>query len=330
MAEPLDQFSVIVPVYNGAETLGDCLTEIVNQEYPKDRFEVIVVDDGSTDASAAIASTFPVRLVRLPENRGRIEARNRGAREARFKTLVFNDVRVLPERRLLQAIRERGYEPAIPETRDYDGSPRGFSRFFYLLRCRIYAPHYPEPARREDLWITSDNFDRVPKGTTCFVCSRGRWLASQPERADRYTNDDTRILRTIVAERPILRTAAVTVRYRQRTDFATVMTHTFERGPRFADYYLRPGGRYFALYAGIWVCLLLALPLAVAAPGMAAGAAAAILTAYAVAVAYLSRTWRDVPVAAFCLPAVAVAFGLGILRWQFRQLTGRHGQPAGT
>jgi hypothetical protein len=323
MAEPLEPFSVIVPVYNGAETLGECLTEIVNQECPKDRFEVIVVDDGSTDASAAIASTFPVRLIRLPGNRGRIEARNRGAREARFETLVFNDVRVLPERRLLEAIRERGYEPAIPETRDYDGSPLGFSRFFYLLRCRIYAPHYPEPSRREDLWITSENFDRVPKGTTCFVCSRGRWLASQPERADRYTSDDTRILRAIVAGKPILRTAAATVRYRQRTDFATVMSHTFERGPRFADYYLRPGGRYFALYAGIWACLLLALPLAVAAPGMAAGAAVAVLATYAGAVAYLSRTWRDVLVVGVCLPAVAAAFGLGILKWQLRQLMGK-------
>ncbi len=323
MAEPFDQFSIIVPVYNGAETLRDCLTEVVNQEYPKDRFEVIVVDDGSTDDTAAIASTFPVRLIRLPLNRGRIEARNRGAREARFDTLVFNDVRVLPERRLLQAICERGYEPAIPETRDYDGSPRGFSRFFYLLRCRIYAPHYPEPSRREDLWITSENFDRVPKGTTCFVCSRGRWLASQPQRVDRYTSDDTRILRTIVEGKPILRTAAAMVRYRQRTDFTTVMTHTFERGPRFADYYLRPGGRYFALYAGIWGCLLLAPPLAAAVPGMAAAAAVAIVAAYFGAIAYLSRTWRDVAVVAFCLPAVAAAFGLGILKWQIRQLTGK-------
>ena len=158
----------------------------------------------------------------------------------------------MPERDLLAKISERGYEPVIPDIRDYDGSRWGFARFFYLLRCRLYASYYSLSKDRDDFWITKENFDRAPKGTTCFVCSRNRWLASQPEQADRETSDDTRILRKIVETKPILRTVAVSVRYLQRTDFSAVIPHTFERGPRFADYYLRPGGRYFALYVGIW------------------------------------------------------------------------------
>jgi len=329
MAEPLTHFSLIVPVYNGSETLETCLEALVGQDYPPDRFEVIVVDDGSTDESAAIASRYPIRLIRLPENRGRIEARLRGASEARFETLVFNDVRVVPERELLSKIRDRGYEPLLPNGNDYDGSLWGFARFFYLLRCRLYSPYYPFSKEQGDFWITTDNFDRVPKGTTCFVCSRERWLASQPEKADRETSDDTRILRKIVAMKPILRAIDLTVRYTQRTDPAAVIPHTFERGPRFADYYLRPGGRYFTLYAWIWVCITLALLLSITDTRFGMAAACLGLAVDAGAVAYLSRRWSDLVVVAVCLPAVTAAFGLGILKWQIRQLLGR-GQQAGT
>jgi glycosyltransferase involved in cell wall biosynthesis len=323
MAEPLTPFSVIVPVYNGSETLDACLTALVGQDYPPECFEVIVVDDGSTDETAAIASRYPIRLIRLLENRGRIEARRRGAAEARFDTLVYNDVRVVPERELLAKISERGYEPVIPDIRDYDGSHWGLARFFYLLRCRLYAPFYPHSKDRGDFWITKENFDRAPKGTTCFVCSRNRWLASQPEKADRETSDDTRILRKIVDTKPILRTAAVSARYLQRTAFSVVMPHTFERGPRFADYYLRPGGRYFALYAGIWGFILLWLFAAIWDPRLGVAGAALILAAFTGTTACLIRNWSDVFVVAVCLPAVVAAFGLGILKWQIRQLLGK-------
>ena len=321
MGEPISTFSVIVPVYNGAETLEACLAALVGQDYPQDRFEVIVVDDGSTDETAAIASGFPVRLIRLPENRGRIEARVRGAREARFETLVFNDVRVIPERRLLKGISERGYEPTIPEVLDYDGSLWGFARFFYLLRCRLYAPYYPLSKDRTEYWITEKNFDRAPKGTGCFVCSRDRWLASQPENKGKETNDDTRILRMIVATKPILRLAGVEVRYIQRTSARAVLPHTFRRGPLFSDYYLRPGGRYFTLYIAIWGILALVSLLSALDCRFGKAAVGLGLLTYAGAVAYLSRRLSDLAVVAVCLPAVAAAFGLGILK---RHLAGAH------
>lgn len=316
MAEPLTCFSVIVPVYNGAATLDACLTALAGQDYPREHFEVIVVDDGSTDETAQIAARYAVRLIRLEFNQGRIVARNTGARAARFETLVFNDARVTPERELLAKVGKLEYEPLIADIRDYDNSRWGFARFFYILRCRLYAPYYPPLKERGDFWITTENFDRAPKGTGCFVCDRGRWIASQPEKSDRETSDDTRILRKVVATKPILRTCAASARYQQRTDFMAVIPHTFRRGPLFADYYLRPGGRYFVPYAGLWGFILLSLLLAVLNPWYGVLSAGLALTALAGVVVYLSRCWSDILVAAVCLPAVAAAFGLGILKWQ--------------
>jgi hypothetical protein len=122
----------------------------------------------------------------------------------------------------------------------------------------------------------------------------------------------------------------VSARYLQRTDFSAVIPHTCERGPRFADYYLRPGGRYFALYAGIWGFFALALLLGIADPRFGIAATGLVLAAYAGSVAYLSRRWSDLVVVAACLPAVTVAFCLGILKWQIRQFMGKPRQSART
>ena len=55
--------SVVVPAYNEEKYIGECLLALKNQTYPKDRYEVIVVDNNSTDNTAAIAKEFGVRIV---------------------------------------------------------------------------------------------------------------------------------------------------------------------------------------------------------------------------------------------------------------------------
>ncbi|RME02616.1 MAG: glycosyltransferase [Deltaproteobacteria bacterium] len=84
--------SIVVPVYNAATTLAACLTALETQLRPG--IEVIVVDDGSTDASAEVAERFAVRLLR-ERHRGDAVARNRGAKEARGKILLFLDADVV-------------------------------------------------------------------------------------------------------------------------------------------------------------------------------------------------------------------------------------------
>ena len=317
--KPLTHFSIVVPIYNGAETLDDCLTALVHQDYPQDRYEVLVVDDGSTDDTVEIALRYPVRLISFGANQGRVVARNTGAREAQFETLVFNDVRVIPEREMLAKIHQRNYQPLIPVVYDYDGSRWGFPRFFFLLRCKIYAPYYPLPEK--EFFITPANFDQVPKGAGNLVCDRELWLVCQPQTADKSTNDDTRILREIVKDHPILRATTITVEYHQRTDLRAVVAHTFWRGPRFADYYLRPGGRYYAPYVAIWLVLGLTILGVILAPaiGLLSGGGLLLLGLVAAAL-YLSQTITDFIVVLTSLPIIVGAFGLGILRWQAMQL----------
>lgn len=85
--------SVIVPVYNGAETLAACLAALQQQTQPPQ--EIIVVDDGSTDGTAAVAAEFGVSLLRQA-NAGPAAARNRGAQAASGEILLFTDADCVP------------------------------------------------------------------------------------------------------------------------------------------------------------------------------------------------------------------------------------------
>ena len=88
------RISVVVCTYNGARTIRDCLEGLRRLAYPD--YEVIVVDDGSTDAAAAIAREYPCRLIQT-ENRGLGSARNTGLGAATGDIVAYIDDDAYPD-----------------------------------------------------------------------------------------------------------------------------------------------------------------------------------------------------------------------------------------
>lgn len=90
-------FSVIVPAFDRARVLSDVVTRLASQSYPEERYELIVVDDGSTGDITPIFDEMPdnVRLLRQGDDSFRAgQARQRGADEAKHDHLVFLDADV--------------------------------------------------------------------------------------------------------------------------------------------------------------------------------------------------------------------------------------------
>src|SRR5919199_4012680 len=89
----MPRISVVVPIYNVEPYLATCLQSLVDQRFTD--FEVVVVDDGSTDGSRAIAEEFAARDERLriveQPNGGLGKARNTGAEHATGEFLAFVD-----------------------------------------------------------------------------------------------------------------------------------------------------------------------------------------------------------------------------------------------
>lgn len=180
--------SVIIPVHNGERTLERCLTAILGSEGIGE-FEVIVVDDGSTDSSAAIASNFPCRVIRIDHSRGPAVARNRGVEEAQAARVVFvdSDVVVRPES-LALLLRALDDSPAAFATYDPEPLNKNFATLLYhTLSCRSLQDTSEKTsvfysycaAIWKDLFLELGGFDTSFTRATFEDVELGRQLASR-------------------------------------------------------------------------------------------------------------------------------------------------------
>jgi glycosyltransferase involved in cell wall biosynthesis len=83
-------YSVIIPAYNEAEGLKGLLEKMTREGYNKD-YEIIIVDDGSTDGTGTIAAEFPVRVVRHSSNKGYGASLKTGVRKASGDYVITMD-----------------------------------------------------------------------------------------------------------------------------------------------------------------------------------------------------------------------------------------------
>ncbi len=89
------KLSIVIPIYNVEKYLSKCIESCLNQDFPRDEYEIICVNDGSTDKSKAIAEEFVeshsnVRLINQ-RNKGLSAARNTGLKEAKGEYIWFVD-----------------------------------------------------------------------------------------------------------------------------------------------------------------------------------------------------------------------------------------------
>lgn len=97
--------SVVVPAYNAERTIDRAILAILDQDYPAERYELIVVDNTSTDRTPAILARFAPRARSLREGRrGASAARNSGIRAARYPFIAFTDADCIPDRSWLREL----------------------------------------------------------------------------------------------------------------------------------------------------------------------------------------------------------------------------------
>jgi glycosyltransferase involved in cell wall biosynthesis len=187
-------FSVIIPTLNRPLELTECLRALSSLEYPKERFEIIVVDDGSRmpldDTVAEFTGTVSIRLVRQSCG-GPAAARNAGVSISRGRYLAFTDDDCIPERgwlsaferllradscilaggRVLNALPDNAYATAsqmiVDFVRDYYQSGRGTPRFFAANNVAMHVDTFHQMGGFSPIFRTSEDRD---------FCDR--WLAA--------------------------------------------------------------------------------------------------------------------------------------------------------
>lgn len=171
--------SVIIPVYNGGEDFRRCLDALTATGYAN--YEIVVVDDGSTDGSAGLAERYGCRVLRTSEPRsGPAVARNLGVQAARGDVVFFvdADVAVRPETVGLVAesfVDDPGLAALFGSYDDAPGAPNFLSQYKNLFHHYVHQ-HSGEQAAsfwsgcgamRRDVFLRHGGFDTERYGRPC-------------------------------------------------------------------------------------------------------------------------------------------------------------------
>ncbi len=249
--------SVIVAAYNAAATIGACIESLKTLHYPN--FETIVVDDGSTDATAQIVEASQTRLIRR-DHRGLGAARNAGVEAATGDIIAFIDADALADCGLALSPRRGHHAPRRRRRGRAELRATG-------LRCgiRARAGNPTRSARRgrpahATVWMQPG--DHESRATKC------RWLRSIIRRSRRRRRSLVAAGRTSCGQARADRLSAHPVRsfiHQRRRDIGDYLRQQRSYGARrsllYKKYPLRtssPSGLYGG--AGTWLSALLGGP----------------------------------------------------------------------
>jgi cellulose synthase/poly-beta-1,6-N-acetylglucosamine synthase-like glycosyltransferase len=150
MSEPespssTDRVSLVIPAKNAASTLRPCLDAVAPLVAEGALEEILLVDDGSTDDTAAIAAEYPVRVLRTG-GIGRGGARNLGWREVRSPLIWFIDSDCVAEPDALALLRPPMADPKVAAVGGSYGNMRPESLIACLIHEEIVERHRVMPS----------------------------------------------------------------------------------------------------------------------------------------------------------------------------------------
>jgi glycosyltransferase involved in cell wall biosynthesis len=314
--------SVVIPVFNESASLPETIESLLAAVKEGDfETEIVLVDDGSTDHSAAVArravaDRAPLRIVSQP-NLGRFEARRRGVEAAESDWVLLLDGRVQIDAGSLAYVRNRlERAPVWTAHVDIDAEGDLLGTFWKLIAELAWSDYFDDPRETS---FGPENFDRYPKGTTCFLAPRQLLLDAIGAFHSRYTdlrdaNDDTPLLRWMADREPIHVAPGFRCLYRPRTSLDSFVRHSVHRGVVFVDGHGRRESRFFPAMVAFYPA---SVALAAATIRRPTAAPAALLALAAGASLFgIARRRSPLEVASLGLltPVYGMAHGLGMWR----------------
>ncbi len=296
--------SIVTPVYNEPRWIGVTVADAAEalRRSSFDNPELIIVDDGSDEetqvAIEGLRTPFPLRVIRQ-ENQGRLVARRTGVRAARGDLVLLLDARVSLRPDSLRFVFERlETEGTLPIWNghceiDLEGNP--YARFWNVLTELAYRDYLANPHTTS---YGIEQFDRYPKGTTCFLAPRETLLEAIESFDTRYAdprnaNDDTSVIRLLAARQAINLSPGFACVYRSRDSLGPFLRHAFHRGGVFFDGWARAGGRFFGVIVAFYPLSALAVAVGLRRPRIALATVLATPVASAGAGAALGRSPAD-------------------------------------
>lgn len=270
------EFSIILPSYTGAKTIDKTFASLEHQVESGAKYEVIVIIDGPNkelrrkiDSYKNIfsAKNIDFTIKQFSKNLGRFEARVAGAKLAKTRQLLFLEDRVYLTPNYFNKLAKINRQLLIGNVLEDKTDSNFIADTLTQIRRVVYGKQWGQNFKDHE--ISQTNFERAPKGMASLWVPKDLFLEVCQEFKKSLVNskdssDDTGILRLIVDKgHRILRTSELELYYQPRTGLGESIKHLYQRGPKFVDYYLKPGTRFFWTIVLFYVTLIAAIILTV-------------------------------------------------------------------
>lgn len=331
--------SVIIPVYNARDYIIETLEHLLESLHVAelDSFEVVVVDDGSTDSLKDEIEKFKLRHPQIniryisQDNQGRLGARLTGLTEARYPYCLLIDSRVLISPMSLSdslPVREKWDYTVVSGPCRFPDDSTLLELYWDSVTKIVWSGYHRKPQK---IKLTSENFNKLPKGTTCLLAPvemiRNQTLVCIKETSlsKDLVNDDTAILRKVVEISDYWIDPKLDAIYQPRASLTKFVSHAYHRGKVFTHGFL---ASWSDIRLSILILFILSVPSmfiysAASWPAITLNAVVALvllLTAYCISI---KLSLRNLLSLYFYTPFFLVSYGSGLLVGLFKTLTKR-------
>jgi hypothetical protein len=328
----LPSLSVVIPALNASATLPGTVTALLDDadEAGWKDLEVVLVDDGSTDGTAASLDGLAHRcrlVVIRQENAGRFRARQAGLAEARGELVLLIDSRITIAPGSMSYLADEVLAGHNVWNAHVTTAPSASlpAHFWDGITALAWRRYYRNPRRVE---LTKDNFDYYPKGTTMFVAPR-QLLVEACEQFDsevddlRMANDDTLMLQPLLDRGVIHLAPSFGCTYQARTSLGSFVRHSYHRGTVLIDGHDRPGSRFRNPIRVVLIAVPMLALVSLIRPLLAVRFAVIASFGAGVAVRLAGGERRAAVSLGVLSPLFGVAYYAGMVRGEFARLASR-------
>lgn len=323
------KISIIIPTYNEHEWLPDTVDHlyVALKKIGKGlQSEVIIVDDGSTDETKATVLTIAERYKDLglnyefQTNSGRLEARKTGLRRAKYDYILLIDSRVhIGETSLRYVVKKLQQEKKIWNSHVVIKRGNYLSMFWDVIVRVAWSAYFKEPREVE---YGAKDFDKYPKGTTCFFAPKRSLEKAiceyeKTNTATKSSNDDTAILRLMIEHDNFHMSPEFYCFYHSRSSMKKFIKHSYHRGQVFVDGFFAERNRYRQLlYAYYLLVPLIVTTLFVVGSAaivyLTVGGVVALVGLLLVLIIYYKIYYVDAINFIMVLPLFMLSYGAGL------------------
>lgn len=316
--------SFIVPTHTGLETIEQCLNGILNQANSKLSLETIIIIDGPNSElyeivnkfkSKFIKNNFNFKSIMLEKNVGVFEAILSGVRVSKGDYIVLTGDRVVLPNNFITDVMLSEEKVVIPNVIEQYWDKSAINTTLYLLRKKLFI----QDKNNELTYLTTDNFNKVSKGTGGLYIEKKLYLSAcnkiVTKNTSKHISDDTKLLKELLDMGvKIVKSNKVTISYLGRIELKLQVRHIYNRGPKFINYYLRPGTRFFIpLVILLFSPLIILLSLIINVDLYLFWFAFGFIVIGMISL-LLHETWKQVVTLIWTIPLIIFTFYLGLIK----------------